>query len=176
MKTTHISPRPGTRAEILDGEQLQELRVVTTRQVEERVEARLDALVDLLASDRHCAATPMGPALATKTLPSVAQKIELSIVLPCFNEADTIGEAILKIQFALERMGQLGEVLVADLGSFDDSVELAEQLGARVLHVDPEEHDRGLMSSGAGRAILAAARGKVIVLGSKDSTAISPWF
>lgn len=201
MQPLHTSSRTSARPEILDGEQLEELRVVTTRQVEQRVEERLDGLVDLLVSDRLCSSAiqlassdslssseavgysvtvgsleTAGPTATLAPVAPVAEKVELSIVLPCFNEAETLGEAILKIQFALERVGQVGEVLVADLGSFDDSVELAEQLGARVVHVDPQDGDRGLMNSGAGRAILAAARGKVIVLGSNDSAAISQWF
>ena len=56
---------------------------------------------------------------------------ELSVVMPCLNEARTIGICIRKAQDSFERLGISGEVVVADNGSTDGSQEIAEGLGAR---------------------------------------------
>jgi cellulose synthase/poly-beta-1,6-N-acetylglucosamine synthase-like glycosyltransferase len=61
---------------------------------------------------------------------------ELSVVMPCLNEARTLGTCIRKAQASFERLGIAGEVVVADNGSTDGSREIAEELGARVVPVE----------------------------------------
>ena len=62
------------------------------------------------------------------------RKKELSIVIPCLNEERTLPLVIKKAQGALHRLRIDGEVIVADNGSTDDSVKIAQNLGARVVH------------------------------------------
>ena len=91
-------------------------------------------------------------------------KIEVSVVMPCLNEEDTIGICIEKAQNAFKTDGILGEVIVADNGSTDNSVAIAEELGARVVHQPIR---------GYGAAYLAginAAQGEYIVIGDSDDT------
>ena len=91
-------------------------------------------------------------------------RIELSILMPCLNEADTLATCIKKAQKALEDLNVNGEVVVADNGSTDGSPEIAASLGARVIHV---------AEKGYGNALLAgikAARGKYIIMGDADDS------
>jgi glycosyltransferase involved in cell wall biosynthesis len=88
----------------------------------------------------------------------------VSVVIPCLNEAGNIGECVASAREAIARMGVEGEVVVADNDSDDDSAQLAEQAGARVV----VEHRRGY-----GSAYLAgfdAARGRYIVMADADLT------
>ena len=59
--------------------------------------------------------------------------LEVSIVIPCLNEADTLGSCIRKATEAFRTAGIRGEVIVADNGSTDDSVAIAQSLGARIV-------------------------------------------
>ena len=95
---------------------------------------------------------------------SVDSPLDVSIVMPCLNEEATIVACIERAKEGLRRLGASGEVLVADNGSTDRSVELARAAGARVVHV----RDRGYGS--AYRGGFAAARGRVIVMGDSDDT------
>ena len=91
-------------------------------------------------------------------------RTELSILMPCLNEADTLATCIKKAQKALEDLNVNGEVVVADNGSTDGSPEIAASLGARVIHV---------AEKGYGNALLAgikAARGKYIIMGDADDS------
>lgn len=63
----------------------------------------------------------------------VQEKLELTILMPCLNEAETLSICIKKAKESLFRCGIVGEVLIADNGSTDDSVEIAEAHGARVI-------------------------------------------
>ena len=60
--------------------------------------------------------------------------IELSIVMPCLNEAETVGACIQKAQGFLESSGIVGEVVVSDNGSTDGSIEIAKSMGARIIN------------------------------------------
>ena len=60
---------------------------------------------------------------------------ELSILMPCLNEARTLGACISKAQSFLKNNGVSGEVIVADNGSTDGSIEIAAELNARVVNV-----------------------------------------
>src|SRR5713101_2024662 len=61
--------------------------------------------------------------------------LEISIVMPCLNEAETIARCIQKAQRAAEKLGVSAEVIVADNGSTDGSAVIARELGARVVDV-----------------------------------------
>src|SRR5438132_10706616 len=61
--------------------------------------------------------------------------LELSVVMPCLNEAETLGACIAKAHHAIRELQIAGEVVVADNGSTDGSLDIAQQLGARVVPV-----------------------------------------
>ena len=82
-----------------------------------------------------------------------AEAIELSVVMPCLNEAETLEVCIRKAQRALREANIAGEIVVADNGSSDGSVEIAERLGARVIHVRARGYGNALMGG-----IAAASR------------------
>ena len=88
----------------------------------------------------------------------------ISVVIPCLNEAQSIGEAVRRARQALDDNGFQGEVIVADNGSTDGSPALAEAAGARVVH----EQRRGYGS--AYLAGFAAAKGDYIVMADADLT------
>lgn len=90
--------------------------------------------------------------------------VELSVVMPCLNEADTLASCIEKAQKAFEDCGVTGEIIVADNGSEDGCPEIAESLGARVLHVASRGYGNALMSG------IAAARGRFILMGDADDS------
>jgi len=113
--------------------------------------------VAVLPDDRSASAT----AKETRAEP---QQLDVSIVMPCLNEEDSIAICVEKAKEWLERSGYRGEVLVVDNGSTDRSRELALAAGARVI-AEPRR--------GYGRAYLAGipqARGKYIVMGDCDDT------
>jgi glycosyltransferase involved in cell wall biosynthesis len=60
-------------------------------------------------------------------------ELELTILMPCLNEAETLATCIAKAQFFLNRAGVAGELLIADNGSTDGSQNIARALGARVI-------------------------------------------
>jgi glycosyltransferase involved in cell wall biosynthesis len=91
-------------------------------------------------------------------------ELELTILMPCLNEAETIGVCVWKAMRYLARTGVAGEVLVADNGSTDGSQAIAEGLGARVVAVA----DRGY--GAALRGGIAAARGRYIIMGDADDS------
>ena len=90
--------------------------------------------------------------------------VELSVVMPCLNEAETLGVCIAKAQGALREGGIAGEVIVADNGSTDGSREIAERLGARVIQVWARGYGNALMGG------IAAAAGTYIVMGDADDS------
>lgn len=92
------------------------------------------------------------------------ESIELSIVMPCLNEAETLEACIVKAMRFLAAHHVAGEVVIADNGSTDGSQAIAERLGARVIAV-PE---RGYGS--ALRVGIAAARGRYVAMGDSDDS------
>ena len=91
-------------------------------------------------------------------------QLELSVVIPCLNEADTLGTCIEK---ALRSTGEHDiscEVVVADNGSTDDSVKIAENLGARVIHVKEKGYGSALMGG------IAASCGKYVLMADADDS------
>jgi len=89
---------------------------------------------------------------------------ELTILMPCLNEARTLGNCIAKAQRFLEQYRISGEVLVADNGSTDGSIELATGLNARVV----EEPVRGYGAALA--AGIATAKGEYVIMGDSDAS------
>jgi glycosyltransferase involved in cell wall biosynthesis len=89
---------------------------------------------------------------------------ELSVLMPCLNEAETLATCIRKAQQALEELNVSGEVIVADNGSTDGSPEIAERLGARLVHVAEKGYGSAL------RGGIKAARGKYIIMGDADDS------
>lgn len=90
--------------------------------------------------------------------------VELSVVMPCLNEADTLASCIRKALSSMSEHGIAGEVVVADNGSTDGSVEIAEKEGARVVHVT----DRGY--GAALRGGIEASNGCYVIMGDADDS------
>ena len=90
--------------------------------------------------------------------------VELSVVMPCLNEADTIAACVTKAVDALREHRISGEVIVADNGSTDGSQQIAASLGARVVPVSEKGYGSALMGG------IAAARGKYVVMGDADDS------
>lgn len=89
---------------------------------------------------------------------------ELSVVMPCLNEADTVAACVRKALAALEAAGISGEVIVADNGSSDGSPEIARRAGARVVSVAERGYGSALMGG------LAQARGRYLIMGDSDDS------
>jgi glycosyltransferase involved in cell wall biosynthesis len=92
------------------------------------------------------------------------EDIEVSVVMPCLNEARTVGRCIDKARAALEALGVVGEVLIADNGSTDGSPEIARAHGARVVPIERRGYGSALMGG------IAAARGRYVVMGDADDS------
>lgn len=95
---------------------------------------------------------------------AVGHALELSIVMPCLNEADTLQTCIEKAQRALRDAGIAGEIVIADNGSVDGSQEIAASLGARVVNVAAKGYGSALMGG------ISAARGKYVIMGDADDS------
>jgi glycosyltransferase involved in cell wall biosynthesis len=89
---------------------------------------------------------------------------ELSVVMPCLNEADTLEVCLEKAQRSLREHGIRGEVIVADNGSIDASREIARRMGARVVAVEAKGYGSALMGG------IGAARGKYVIMGDADDS------
>jgi len=84
--------------------------------------------------------------------------------MPCLNEVQTLETCIQKAQRAMEESQIAGEVVVADNGSTDGSIEIAERLGARVVRVAAKGYGNALMGG------IAASAGKFIIMGDADDS------
>jgi glycosyltransferase involved in cell wall biosynthesis len=91
-------------------------------------------------------------------------EILVSAVMPCLNEEKTLGLCIAKIQRAFDEMGIAGEVVVADNGSTDNSVEIAESLGARVVHERRKGYGSALLAG------ISTARGRIVIMADADDS------
>lgn len=92
------------------------------------------------------------------------QVIEVSVVMPCLDEADTLGTCIQKARAAMDAQGIQGEIVVADNGSTDGSIDIATQMGARVVRVAEPGYGAAL------RGGIAAARGRYVIMGDADDS------
>lgn len=90
--------------------------------------------------------------------------IRLTAVMPCLNEERTVGVCIEKALTAFRQMEVLGEVVVADNGSTDQSVEIASRLGARVVHVATKGYGAALTAG------IEAARGEYVIMADSDDS------
>src|SRR6185369_373274 len=112
--------------------------------------------------------TQPGVALAHESVAAepvaTTPECELSVVMPCLNEADTIEVCVSKALRAIEAAGLDAEVIVADNGSTDGSQGLAEKLGARVVNVQAKGYGSALMGG------IAAARGRYVIMGDADDS------
>ena len=91
-------------------------------------------------------------------------KIEVSVVMPCLNEQHTLGICIEKSKSTLNALGIVGEVIIADNGSTDKSILIAEQYGARVVHQPTRGYGAAYLAG------LGAAQGEYIIMGDSDDT------
>src|SRR4029077_15582060 len=91
-------------------------------------------------------------------------EFELTILMPCLNEAETLATCVRKAKGFLARIGISGEVLIADNGSTDDSRRIAEALGARVISIQQKGYGAALMGG------IEAARGQYTVMGDADDS------
>jgi len=90
--------------------------------------------------------------------------LELTILMPCLNEAETLEVCIRKALGFLEKHQVRGEVLIADNGSTDGSQAIAEKAGARVVPVKEKGYGNALLGG------IAAARGRFIIMGDADDS------
>jgi glycosyltransferase involved in cell wall biosynthesis len=94
----------------------------------------------------------------------MAETVELTILMPCLNEAETIARCIEKAKAGIARAGAPGEILIADNGSTDGSQAIAEKLGARVVAISEKGYGSALIGG------TRAARGKWILMGDADDS------
>jgi glycosyltransferase involved in cell wall biosynthesis len=93
-----------------------------------------------------------------------ADAVEVSIVMPCLNEVETLAVCIAKARQAIEKGGYPAEIIVADNGSTDGSQLVARELGARVVDVQRKGYGSALIGG------IDAAQGRFIVMGDADAS------
>ena len=103
------------------------------------------------------------PSTEAPTAPT-AQDLELSIVMPCLNEADTLETCLKKALGSLRELKINGEVIVADNGSTDGSQDIATRMGARLVPVTAKGYGNALMGG------ITAARGRYVIMGDADDS------
>jgi glycosyltransferase involved in cell wall biosynthesis len=92
------------------------------------------------------------------------QELDISILMPCLNEAETLACCIAEAWSAITETGLTGEVLVADNGSTDGSIAIAENAGARVVHVSEKGYGNALSAG------IQAAYGRYVLMGDADGS------
>jgi glycosyltransferase involved in cell wall biosynthesis len=111
---------------------------------------------------------PMGTVLASEGMQpartDLSRSVEVSVVIPCLNEANSLAFCVDKAVNAFRAAGLCGEVVVADNGSTDGSIQIAEEHGARVIRVAERGYGAAL------RAGIAGARGSFIIMGDADDS------
>jgi glycosyltransferase involved in cell wall biosynthesis len=122
--------------------------------------ARTDILASLLLPTR--VASPADKDVR-RTMPQT-DTIELSILMPCLNEAETLATCIGKAQSYLSSSGVSGEIIIADNGSTDGSQEIATALGARVIDVGEKGYGSALLGG------INAALGDYVIMGDADDS------
>ena len=91
-------------------------------------------------------------------------EIELSVVMPCLNEADTVAKCVHKGLEGLKKAKCKGEIVLADNGSTDGSQQLAKKAGARVVVVREKGYGAALMGG------IEAAKGRYVLMGDADDS------
>lgn len=128
----------------------------------EHVEVKTDAAAAAVLQRLQETEQAVRDALAIDELVAVVP--EVSVVMPCLNEADTLAICIEKAQRAMRINGIEGEVIVADNGSIDGSQEIAQRLDARVVPVTEKGYGNALMGG------IRAAQGKYVIMGDADDS------
>ena len=95
---------------------------------------------------------------------SAPNSIEVSVVMPCLNEAETLKACISKALCCFKENNIDGEVVIADNGSKDGSIKIAESAGARVVLVELKGYGNALMEG------ISAAKGKFVIMGDADDS------
>jgi hypothetical protein len=110
----------------------------------------------------------MGTILTSETVQTARTEtpngVEVSVVIPCLNEANSLAFCVDKALKAFRAAGMNGEVIVADNGSTDGSIRIAEEHGARLIHVAERGYGAAL------RAGIAGSRGAFIIMGDADDS------
>src|SRR6266496_5917178 len=104
--------------------------------------------------------------IAIQRPPRKASALEVSVVMPCLNEADTLEACIAKAQRALGEHRISGEIIVADNGSTDGSQAIATRMGVRLVHVEAKGYGNALMGG------IAAARGRFVSWATRTTATI----
>jgi len=115
----------------------------------------MPAMSDILSTEvRPAAGNPVSP----------PGDCELTILMPCLNEAETLAVCITKARSFLSRSGIAGEVLIADNGSTDGSQQIAMEHGARVVPIPAKGYGSALLGG------IRAARGRYVIMGDSDDS------
>jgi glycosyltransferase involved in cell wall biosynthesis len=96
--------------------------------------------------------------------PNVVEQCDLTILMPCLNEAETLASCVAKARSFLIRTGIRGEVLIADNGSTDGSQQIAEEAGARVVAIAEKGYGSALLGG------IRAAHGRYVIMGDSDDS------
>jgi glycosyltransferase involved in cell wall biosynthesis len=103
-------------------------------------------------------------ALVSRISQDQVSSVELTVLLPCLNEAETLAKCIAKAQVAIQKHELHAEILISDNGSTDGSQEIAERAGARVVHVPQRGYGAALIAG------VAAARGTYVIMADSDDS------
>jgi glycosyltransferase involved in cell wall biosynthesis len=106
----------------------------------------------------------IGPTRLRSLQMSESRSMELTILMPCLNEAETVATCVRKARRFLERTGIEGEVLVADNGSSDGSIEIAREAGARVVRIPDKGYGNALIGG------IGAACGRFVIMADADDS------
>lgn len=107
---------------------------------------------------------PVQPAARADGTDARTDDLELTIVMPCLNEAETIAVCIKKALAFLNTHGVKGEVVIADNGSTDGSQQIANAMGARLVHVPARGYGAALIGG------IEAAHGRYVAMGDADDS------
>jgi Glycosyl transferase family 2 len=108
-------------------------------------------------------ALPLSLTIARPAAPA-APDLELTVLMPCLNEAETLATCIRKAHAFLRESGIAGEVIIADNGSTDGSRQIANAMGARLVGVEQRGYGAALIGG------IAAARGRYVIMGDADDS------
>jgi glycosyltransferase involved in cell wall biosynthesis len=99
-----------------------------------------------------------------EALAAADRQVEVSVVMPCLNERETVGVCVRKAMTALRETGIAGEVIVADNGSTDGSIEIARAEGARVVNIEEKGYGNALKGG------ILASRGVYVLMADSDDS------
>jgi glycosyltransferase involved in cell wall biosynthesis len=100
----------------------------------------------------------------TDGLPTPARTLDVSVVLPCLNESETLAGCIMEAKEALSRAALVGEIIVADNGSTDNSVAIALAAGAKVVSASPKGYGAALSAG------ISSSLSNYVVMGDSDGS------